>query len=102
MLHFYFIHQQEYTHLFIMEHQIVKKGRGINLIHRGFQHSKDKRGRDAQQYWKCINSTDSPDRDDDFLEPQISHAEARCIELEEETCLHFQHRELTSIYRDSG
>ena len=118
-----------------MDHQIVKKGRGINLIHRGFQHSKDKRGRDGKQYWKCIkrscpgrihttgemdalqivktldhdhqpdlesvntskiksdlceraaaaptvplkevyrtyiNSTDAPDRDDDFLEPQIS------------------------------
>ena len=32
---------------------IVKKGRGVNLIHRGYRYSKDKKSQTGVQYWKC-------------------------------------------------
>ena len=32
---------------------IVKKGRGVNLLHNGYRYSKDKKNTAGVQYWKC-------------------------------------------------
>lgn len=32
---------------------IVKKGRGVNLLHNGYRYSKDKKNAAGVQYWKC-------------------------------------------------
>ena len=32
---------------------IVRKGRGVNLLHNGYRYSKDKKNTAGVQYWKC-------------------------------------------------
>ena len=32
---------------------IVRKGRGVNLVHNGYRYSKDKKNTADVQYWKC-------------------------------------------------
>ena len=32
---------------------ILKKGRGVNLLHNGYRYSKDKKNTAGVQYWKC-------------------------------------------------
>ena len=48
--------------------ELVKFGRGVNLIHRGFIMKRDRRTQD-KQYWRCTKSGCPGRLHTDFLQP---------------------------------
>ena len=48
-----FLHNHSLKKITMDVPTIVKKGRGVNLLHNGYRYSKDKKNTAGVQYWKC-------------------------------------------------